>query len=89
MITGRDGFVFDGTKGPYLTKVTFPGISADNRRFIIRTFYGGKRFDDPSFEVVYPGEYKNLGISSQNALEEARRLLTPPSQQPANPALTA
>lgn len=88
MITGRDGFMLDGTRGPDLTKVTFPGITSDGNRFIIRTFFSGKGFDDPSFEVVYPGNFKNLGISTQNALEEARKLLIPPPQQIVSPALT-
>ncbi len=82
MYVGRDGFVFDGTKGPDLTRVTFPGTSQDGRRFIIRTFYSGKDMIDPSFEVVYPAGFQNPGTSTQTALDEARRILTPP--QPEN-----
>ncbi len=81
--TGKDGFEFDGRRGLDLTRVTFPGALEDGRRYIIRTFYSGKD-GDPSFEVVFPGDFKNPGTSTQTALDEARRLLNPPkpSNQP-------
>ena len=75
--TGKDGFEFDGRRGLDQTRVTFPGALEDGRRYIIRTFYSGKD-SDPSFEVVYPGDFKNPGMSTQTALDEARKLLTPP-----------
>ncbi len=78
LFVGRDGFEFDGRQGPDLTRVTYPGISAEGKPYIIRTFYSGKTFSDPSFEVVYPGDFKNPGTSTQTALDEARKLLTPP-----------
>lgn len=87
MFAGKDGFIFDGTRGPDFTRVTFPGITSDGKPYIIRTFYSGTKFSDPSFEVVYPGDFKNPGVSSQTALDEARKLLTPP--QPKDQGLTA
>ncbi len=75
--TGKDGFEFDGRRGLDLTRVTFPGALEDGRRYIIRTFYSGKD-SDPSFEVVYPGDFKNPGTSTQTVLDQARRLLNPP-----------
>lgn len=84
--TGNYGLEFDGRRGPDLTRVTFPGATPEGNRFIIRTFHGGKRFDDPSFEILLPADFKNPGISTQTALNEVRKLLTLP--QPENPALT-
>lgn len=81
LFVGKDGFEFDGRQGPDLARITYPGISADGKPYIVRTFYRGKTFSDPSFEVVYPGDFKNPGTSTQTALDEARKLLSPPQPE--------
>ncbi|MBP9716814.1 MAG: hypothetical protein KBD51_02605 [Candidatus Levybacteria bacterium] len=82
--TGKDGFEFDGRRGIDLTRVTLPGALEDGSRYIIRTFYSGKGFNEPAFEVIYPANFKNPGTSTQTALDQARSLLNPPkpSNQP-------
>lgn len=82
---GGDGFEYDGRLGPDQTRVSYPGISAEGNRYIIRTFYGGKKLKEPAFEVLFPFIYKNLGLSTQTALNEARKLLTPPTPNTPQP----